>query len=847
MKAPLSWLKEFVDIDISIAELAHLLTMAGMEVEELTIIGVPMPAPGSVDAHLSGLEWDREKIVVASISEVMPHPNADRLVLCKLFDGQQEHIVLTGAPNLYEFKGIGPLPKALKVAYAKEGAQIYDGHQEGQVLTKLKRATIRGVESYSMVCSEKELGISDEHEGIMFLDDSATAGTPLSDALGDVVLDVKLLPSFARCASILGLAREIAALTGKSLKSSSAISQPPKGTVGEFAKIEITDPTLNPRFVLGLIKDIEIHTSPLKVQRRLKLAGMRPINNIVDATNYGMLEIGEPLHAFDFDVLTKRAGGKQVRIITRTAKPGESLTTLDGVDHKLDESTVLVCDEAGALSIAGVMGGQESEVSDKTSNVLLEGAAWNFINIRNTTRTYSLNSEAAYRFSRGVHPAMAERGVRRGLELMKAWANGKVAPGLVDAYPLPFSNPTIEITPADVKRWLGVEISIDQMRSFLERLEFTCTLKDKKTLLVTVPDHRMDIGLGVTGKADIVEEIARVYGYDNIPETRISDELPPQLGNSSLDKEEKVRDLLVSQGLQEVISYRLTTPAREARLLPPNTPPDDKPYVRIANPISPDKAVLRHNVLVSVLEAAERNSRLRARLALFEIGPVFLTSESADLPDETQHIAIVLAGMRTLPGWQPSDSGLLDFYDIKGVISTLLDELRIPQVHFEQAGYPSYHPGKCAKVMSGDRQIGVLGELHPQVRRQFDWPASFRADIMTADIDLAALLQLIPALYQTEPVPTLPPVLEDLAIVVDENIPADRVADIIRQSGGKVVTEVHLFDVYRDEKIGTGKKSLAYSLTYQAVNKTFSDKDVAGMRARIVRRLEQELSAVLRS
>lgn len=847
MKAPLSWLKEFVDIDISIAALAHLLTMAGMEVEELTIIGMPMPAPGSVDAHLSGLEWDREKIVVASISEVMPHPNADRLVLCKLFDGQQEHIVLTGAPNLYEFKGIGPLPKALKVAYAKEGAQIYDGHQEGLVLTKLKRATIRGVESYSMVCSEKELGISDEHEGIMFLDDDATAGTPLADVLGDVVLDVKLLPSFARCASILGLSREIAALTGKSLNTSSSISRPPQGTVGGFAKIEITDPTLNPRFVLGLIKDIEIHPSPLKVQRRLKLAGMRPINNIVDATNYGMLEIGEPLHAFDFDVLTKRAGGKQVRIITRTAKPGESLTTLDGVDHKLDESTVLVCDEAGALSMAGVMGGQESEVSDKTSNVLLEGAAWNFINIRNTTRTYSLNSEAAYRFSRGVHPAMAARGVRRGLELMKAWANGKVAPGLVDAYPLPLRDPTIEIAPADVKRWLGVEISIDQMRSSLERLEFNCTLKDKKTLLVTVPDHRMDIGPGVTGKADIVEEIARVYGYDNIPETRMSDELPPQLGNSSLDKEERVRDLLVSQGLQEVISYRLTTPAREARLLPPNIPPDDKPYIRIANPISPDKAVLRHNVLASVLEAAERNSRLRARLALFEIGPVFFTSESADLPDETQHIAIVLSGMRTLPGWQPSDSGLLDFYDIKGVISTLLDGLRIPQVHFEQAGHPSYHPGKCAKVMSGEKQIGVLGELHPQVRRQFDWPASFRAEIMTADIDLAALLQLIPALYQTEPVPTLPPVLEDLAIVVDENIPADRVADIIRQSGGKVVTEVHLFDVYRDEKIGTGKKSLAYSLTYQAVNKTFSDKDVAGMRARIVRRLEQELNAVLRS
>jgi phenylalanyl-tRNA synthetase beta chain len=847
MKAPLSWLKEFVDIDISIAELARLLTMAGLEVEGLHIIGLPMPAPGSVDAHLSGLEWDREKIVVASISEVMPHPNADRLVLCKLFDGQQEHIVLTGAPNLFEFKGIGLLPKSLKVPYAKEGALIYDGHQEGQVVTKLKHATIRGVESYSMVCSEKELGISDEHEGIMVLDDEAAAGTPLADILGDAVLDVKLLPSFARCASILGLAREVAAITGKPLKKSQVSPSRPQSVVGDFAKIEITDPTLNPRFVLGLITDVEIRPSPGKTQQRLKLAGMRPINNIVDATNYGMLEIGEPLHAFDYDILVKRAKGKQVRIITRTAQPGETLTTLDGVDHKLDETTVLVCDEAGALSMAGVMGGLESEVSDKTSRILLEGAAWNFINIRKTARTHSLNSEASYRFSRGVHPAMAERGVKRGLELMKAWSNGKVAPGLVDVYPHPTKDPIIEIMPADVKRWLGVDLTIGQMKSFLERLEFPCALKDQQTIVVTVPDHRMDIGEGITGKADIIEEIARVYGYDNIPETRMSDELPPQQGNPGLDKEESVRDLLVAQGLQEVISYRLTTPAREALLLPPGIPPDDKPYIRIANPIAPDKGVLRHSVLASVLDAAERNARFRDRLALFEIGPAFLSSEGGDLPEEAQYVALLLAGVRTLPGWQPAENGLMDFYDIKGVISALLDGLRIPEVYFEKAMHPSYHPGKCAKVMSGEKQIGVLGELHPQVRRQYDWPASFRAEILAAVMDLDTLLTLIPERFQTKAVPTLPPVLEDLAIVVDESIPAERVAEIIRQAGGKVITEVRLFDVYRDDKIGGGKKSLAYSLTYQAGNKTLSDKDVAGMRSRIVRHLEQELGAVLRS
>ena len=386
MKVPLSWLKDFVDIDIPIPELAHQMTMAGLEVEEIRFVGLPIPKERSRDVRLVGMEWDREKLVVAAVSEVMPHPNADRLVLCKLFDGQQEHIVLTGAPNLFEFKGKGPLPKPIKVAYAKEGAQIYDGHAEGQVLMTLKRAKIRGVESYSMACSEKELGISDEHEGIIILDETAPVGMSLVDYLGDAVMEVSILPSTARCANILGVAREVAAITGRPLKTMDDPTEK-RGTGGQsstvhsqpsFAMIEITNPELNPRFVLGLIRDIQIRPSPYKAQLRLKLAGMRPINNIVDATNYAMLEIGEPLHAFDYDVLASRAGGKTVHILTRTAMPGEKLTTLDGIERTLDENTVLVCDSTGALSIAGIMGGAESEVNEKTTNILLEGAAWNY-------------------------------------------------------------------------------------------------------------------------------------------------------------------------------------------------------------------------------------------------------------------------------------------------------------------------------------------------------------------------------------------------------------------------------------------------------------------------------------
>jgi len=846
LKAPISWLKDFVEIDLSIAELANLVTKAGMEVEEVKIIGLPMPAPGSMTTKVTGLPWDREKIVAAEIREVLPHPNADRLVLCRLFDGIEEKIVLTGAPNLYEFKGQGVLPQALKVAYAKEGAQIYDGHQEGLVLTTLKRTKIRGVESDSMVCSEKELGISDEHEGIMFLEPDVAAGTPLVDLLGDAVLDVNLLPSFARCASMLGLAREIAALTGKPLKAP-ILPELPVQNRTDFAALEITRPELNPRFVLGLLSGVTLQPSPLKVQRRLKLAGMRPINNIVDATNYAMLELGEPLHAFDYDTLKKRAGGRQVKIITRAAQPGETLTTLDGVERKLDTTTILVCDEAGPLSLAGVMGGLESEINPDTRNILLEGASWNMINIRKTARTQNLPSEASFRFVRGVHPAMAERGVRRGLDLMSAWAGGDVTPALLDAYPLPPETTTVEVTPQDVKRWLGLSLSAAKIAEMLAQLEFEVEVSGE-VVSATPPDHRLDISSGISGKADLVEEIARVFGYDNIPETRISDALPPQLGNPQLQKEERTRDLLVALGLQEIISYRWTTPEREGRRLPPGVEKDDKPYVRIANPLAYEKSFMRHSVLASLLDNAERNSRHHAQLALFEIGPVILESEDASgLPDELKRLGIVLSGQRSIKGWQPADVSALDFFDLKGILEELLGGLRLAEVTFTPGEHPSFHPGKCALIKSGEHQLGVMGELHPKVREAYDWGDTFKFPVLAADLDLELLLNLAPELAKTADVPGFPAVIEDLALVVDESVPARNMETLIRQTGGKLLADVTLFDLFRGGNLGEGRKSMAYRLTYQAMDRTLTDNEVAGLRNRIIKRLEMELGAKLRS
>ena len=413
MKVPLTWLKDYVDIDdLGLEELAKVMTMLGLEVEEIRLVGLPMPPGETHEFKYTGLSWPVDKFIVAQVDEVMPHPNADRLVLCRLNDGVEEIIVLTGAPNLYEYKGKGPLEKPLKVAYAREGATLYDGHQPGYQLTTLKRMKIRGVDSFSMICSEKELGISDAHEGVIILDENAPTGMPLVDYMGDAVLDVDITPNMVRNASVVGMAREIAAAQGKELHCPDDTLVMKGSPIEKIAQIQIKDPELNPRFVLGYLEGIEIQASPYWVQRRLNLAGMRPINCIVDATNYVMLELGEPLHAFDYDILVERAGGKMPTIITRTAQPGESLTTLDGVTHKLDPEIELVTDTAGPLSLAGVMGGEESEVQESTTKVLLEGASWNFINMRKTVGKLKINSEAVYRFSRGLHPAMAERGVR---------------------------------------------------------------------------------------------------------------------------------------------------------------------------------------------------------------------------------------------------------------------------------------------------------------------------------------------------------------------------------------------------------------------------------------------------
>jgi phenylalanyl-tRNA synthetase beta chain len=843
MKLPLSWLKDYVDITLDLEQLAKTLTMAGLEVDGVTLVGLPMPPGEKHEFKYSGLTWERDKIVVAEILEVKPHPNADRLVLCRLNDGELMYEeILTGAPNLFQFKGIGPLNPPLKVAYAKEGARIYDGHQPGLELTTLKRAKIRGVESFSMVCSEKELGISEEHEGIILFDEDAPTGMPLVDYIGDAVFELSILPNMIRNACVLGVARELAAITNQALRQPALTVQAAGPAVTSKVKIEIKTPELNPRFTAGLIENVTIQPSPWRVQHRLKLAGMRPINNIVDATNYLMLELGQPLHAFDYDALKARAAGKTPTIITRQAAAGEKLTTLDGVDRKLDAFTVLVCDTTGPLSIAGVMGGAESEVSPSTRTVLLEGASWNFINIRKTVAAQKLASEAGYRFSRGVHPSLTAGTVSRCLELMRQWSGGVVDAGLVDAYPLPAQPVEVTITEKDVRRILGISLKAAEIVDLLRRLGFSCQVSDA-SVKVTAPDFRLDIGTGAVGRADVLEEIARIYGYERIPETRLEDKMPPQFGNPSLEREERLRDVLANLGTQEVVSYRLTTPEREARLTLAGAPLADGEYVALQNPITPERRVMRRSLLSSVMDALEKNARTANSLALFEVGNVYIPVDGQTLPDEQPRVAVVMAGLRHPAAWDVKEPPSFDFFDLKGLLLDLAAAFQLPNVRVESSANPALHPGKQASLLSGDVILGQFGALHPLVKARYE--ATY-AEILTAEIDLRLFFECATKSGQLVPVPAFPPILEDIAIIVDEAIPAGQIEALIRQTGGKLLADVSLFDIFRGAQIGAGKKSMAYSLTYQAPDRTLTDKDATAIRQKIIRRLELEFNAKLR-
>ncbi len=853
MKVPLSWLKEYVEITLPVPALAERLTLAGLEVSGIEYVGLEPPAPprGSssppTKAKTPRIPWDRERIVVGQILEVRPHPNADRLTLAMVEFGRGEPLtVVTGAAN------VRPGDRGQKVPFAMVGARLIDGYSDEGRLVTLKAGKIRGILSEGMVCSEKELGLSDDHEGILILPDEAPVGMPLADYLGDVVLEVEITPNMARCLALIGVAREVAALTGQPLRLEEPTMRAEGAPIAGQVGIEIADPDLCNRYSATLLRGVTVGPSPFWMRHRLRLAGMRPINNVVDITNYVMLEWGQPLHAFDYDKLVERAKGRTPTIIVRRARPGEGMVTLDGVRRELTTDMLLITDTAGPIAIAGVMGGAETEVTENTRNVLLESANFHNINNRRTAQALKIPSEASQRFGRGVPAGLTIPAATRASELMRTLAGGVIAQGYADAYPVPQATRVVEITPAEVQRILGMEVGAERIMQILESLGFRVERTAADVLRCTVPWQRLDVSI----PADLIEEVARVIGYDQIPTTLMDDALPPQRRHPELEMEERVRDILIGCGLQDVISYSMVSQDANRRLLaaldepeagytgvgviPCLLPPEKS--VRLANPLSPEHDTMRSSLLPSALLTLRDNLRYTDRWAHFEIARVYWPREGELLPDEPRHLCLAMTGPRAPRSWHGGSGEMMDFYDLKGVVETLLDRLHITGARFTATAHPAFGP-RVARLEVNGTDVGILGEVHPKAREAFGLPAQ---RVCLAEIALAPLMAASNRPLQIKPISPFPAVREDLAFVVGEEVTAEQMLAAMRAAGGELLRAVELFDVYRGAPIPAGRKSLAYRLTYQADDRTLSAEAVARLRQRIIRRVQQELGAELR-
>jgi phenylalanyl-tRNA synthetase beta chain len=831
MKFSLRWLNEYVDVaDIPLEQLTSRLTNAGLEVESIETIGE---------------FWDRQKVVVGEMLEVRPHPKADRLCLATVNYGKAEPItVVCGAPNALVYRDRA-MERPLKVALALEGARLIDPYDEKRPLTVLKAATIRGVRSHGMLCSERELGLSDAHEGILYLPDDAPVGSSLKDYFGDTLLGFDIKGGFGHLQCAYGIARELGALFERPLKRDimEVLAKNPPREIAvntPFMELAIDDPQLCPRYTGFLIEGVKIGPSPFWMQRRLIMYGMRPINIIVDITNYVMLEMGQPLHAFDYRKLRPRPGGNRPAIIVRRATPGETIQTLDGVERLLDKEMLLITDGGGPVAVAGVMGGLESEVTEETTDILLESANFNFLNIRRTTQILRLPSEASARFGRGLDPDLAIHAGARAAHLMAQLAGGKVHPWVGDIYPGRREPTVLELSSLEVHRILGVDIPIQECARILRSLEFNVEQMENETLRATVPGHRLD----VTRPVDMVEEIGRVWGYDRMPSTLMRDELPPQRRNLRLEGREALRDILVGCGLDEVINYSLINIQDESRLIPGNPAPDPGQYVAIRNPLSAERSHMRRTLLPGLLHTARENLRFVDRVAIFEIGSVYWPQAGKQLPDEPFHLGVLMTGPRDARSWLTSHHEvMMDFFDIKGLAETLMNRIGLEGAIWEASTHPALYPGRTAQVGNYKGVLGHLGELNPAVRKAFDLPD---VPVSVAEFNLELLLSHWGHAKPMIPLSTHPPIFEDLAVVVDADIPAIRVMQAIREAGGELLRNVELFDVYRGPQLEKGCKSLAFALTYQSMDRTLKDEEVALIRQQILRHLENEMGAVLR-
>jgi phenylalanyl-tRNA synthetase beta chain len=787
VRIPVSWLREYCSPDLSTAEIAERFDLTGTEVARIERAGV----------------GDPDGFVVGRVLEAERHPDADRLTVCRVDVGAGDpETIVCGAPNV---------AAGQTVAVARPGAVMPDG-------TKLGRAKLRGVESAGMILAEDEVGISDEHAEIMVLNEGAAPGEPLAAHLpiADEVIELEITPNRPDCLGLYGIARELHAATTAPLADDPCDEDAqPAGddSAEDHASVEIADPDVCLRFTARVFEDVEVRASPLWLKQRLTAAGQRPITNVVDITNYVMLLTGQPVHAFDLDEVRGR------RIVVRRAKPGETMTTLDGVERSLDPDMAMVCDAEGPSGIGGIMGGEISEVSDTTTRVLMEMATWVGPNILETSKRLGLRSEASARFEKQLHPDQAIAAQRLAARLMVDLCGARLVPGTIDVYPQPLPELRVPLRTARVHRLLGEQIPAQEAAAILGRLAFD----------VPSPADEMDVGVpgfrqaDVQREADLIEEVARIYGLDKLPTT-----LPArERAVGRLTHEQRLRrraeDALRDRGLFEVVAWSFTAPETIERLRL-----GDVPLLRLSNPLSEDQSVMRPLLLPGLLDAARRNAAYdRPDASYFESAHVYRVSGPLDAPEGSPGGRIPAAERHHTAALVPGD-----FFAAKGVLEALLETLR---VHFEiePGERPFLHPGRAASVLAGDeRKIGWIGELHPLVARAWDLPGG-----SAFELDLDTVAEIAGARAGYRPVSTFPAVVQDIAVVVDEDVPAADVESAVGGAGGELLERLRLFDVYRGEQVGEGRKSIALRLEFRAPDRTLTDDEVSALRAEIERAL----------
>ncbi len=801
MKVPYNWLKDYIDLTQTPEEVADCLTMAGVEVGAIELF-----AP--VD----------ENILVGQIDHISPHPSSENLQVVDVNCGADRKQIVCGARNIQKMDF---------VAVAVTGSRLPNGEA-------IEEVEIKGVKSQGMILSAQELGLDivQQETGVIKIEEKCSIGDTLSDVLflNQPVLELDLTPNRADCLGLLGVAREVSAVIGGTVKHPGLNYIEDGETIA--AKVKILEPSLCFRYTAREMKDIRIAPSPLNIQLKLLSAGIRPINNIVDATNFVMWETGQPMHAFDMDKVEEQT------ILVRRAKKGEKLVTLDGVERQLDPNDLIIADSNNPIGLAGVMGGENTEITDATTYMLLEAASFDPESIRKTARKFNLPSDASQRFEKGVDRDGIIYAQNRAVQIMQQTSGGTISKGLIDEYPCPWQPVVIRLGGDAVEKYLGYPVDSAEVVSLLEKLGLKTTIDLNGTIQVGVPSFRQDITLDV----DLIEEVARLKGYDKIPTT-----LPEGVitaGRPSDRKRilSKITDILVSCGLQEIITFSFMNPRMFDML---NMEPEDRRRnaVYLKNPLTEDQEIMRTTLLPNLLQVLQYNyNRQSYNQFLFEQGAVYIPSEKDNLlPEEKEMLAIAMTGYSHPEHWQHS-ARAVDFYYLKGILETLVTRLGITRYHWEPVQVPYLHPTQGAKLLVGGQEVGLLGALHPLLLNKFE----LKQDVYLAEMSLSPLYECTTLSPTFKALPRYPAVLRDAAFVVPETVSSAELLHSIQQEAGEWLEKVTLFDVYKGQQIPDSHVSLAFAFVFRHPLRTLKDHEVDAIMTDVEAVLRKNFSAALR-